>query len=125
MPAVNGDRSRERNIMKTTGKNRITCCLATVTLFAACGGQPATETSSNAAKRESAPPRAAALANAPGADIPFVVPPPRAGHPPFADFAWREFVALNWPVQLDQNGTPQRGAPDRTLSLGDAQNRPR
>jgi hypothetical protein len=68
--------------------------------------------------------RGPALAAVAGPDIPFVVPAPQAGHPPFADFAWREFIALNWPVEL-KSGTPVRGQADRTLTLGSAMNRPR
>jgi hypothetical protein len=68
---------------------------------------------------------AVATAPAPGPDIPFVVPPPQAGHKPFADFAWREFIALNWPSQTGSGGVPVRGQPDRTLQLGDALDRPR
>ena len=32
------------------------------------------------------------------------------------NFAWRAFIALNWPSML---GAADRGAPDRTKSLGD------
>jgi len=60
----------------------------------------------------------------PGADIPFVVPPPQQGHPTFAEFAWREFIALNWPSKMNGD-VPVRGEPDRALQLGDATDRPR
>jgi hypothetical protein len=37
--------------------------------------------------------------------------------PAFDNFAWRVFVALNWPSFLDEG---RRGQPDRTKTLGDA-----
>src|SRR6516165_3705921 len=36
--------------------------------------------------------------------------------PEFDNFAWRAFVALNWPSLID---AAHRGAPDRTKTLGD------
>jgi hypothetical protein len=35
--------------------------------------------------------------------------------PDFDNFAWRAFIALNWPARLDA----ERGIPDRGKSLGD------
>jgi hypothetical protein len=37
-----------------------------------------------------------------------------------AIFAWQEFVALNWPAQLQQNGRMVRGQPDPTAKFGQA-----
>ncbi|HSU99313.1 MAG TPA: hypothetical protein VLI91_04335, partial [Roseiarcus sp.] len=38
-------------------------------------------------------------------------------YPGFDNFAWRAFVALNWPSLTDPG---HRGEPDRTKTLGDA-----
>jgi len=99
----------------------------TILSVAACKpDETETKSSSTSTGMSTAAPQAAAPALTPpaGADIPFSVPPPQAGHVPFADFAWRSFIALNWPSQLNA-GLPVRGVPDRTLSVGDALDRPR
>jgi len=46
-------------------------------------------------------------------DVPSTKPDP---FPAFNNFAWRAFIALNWPALLDKN---HRGDPDRRRSLGD------
>jgi hypothetical protein len=46
-------------------------------------------------------------------DVPATRPDP---FPAFDNFAWRAFIALNWPSQLD---AADRGAPDRAKTLGD------
>ena len=46
-------------------------------------------------------------------DLPSTKPDP---FPAFDNFAWRAFVALNWPSRLDADG---RDVPDRAKSLGD------
>ncbi len=38
--------------------------------------------------------------------LPTQAPDPGAGFSEFSDFAWRQFVALNWPVLADQRGQP-------------------
>src|SRR6185436_3662253 len=99
----------------------------TILSVAACKpDETETKSSSTSTGMSTAAPQAAAPALTPpaGADIPFSVPPSQAGHVPFADFAWRSFIALNWPSQLNA-GLPVRGVPDRTLSVGDALDRPR
>jgi hypothetical protein len=90
-------------------------------------GSPDTTQTAEAERTAATAPTAMAVALTPaaGPDIPFVVPPPQAGHEPFADFAWREFIALNWPSQVGGGGAPVRGEPDRALQLGDALDRPR
>ena len=35
----------------------------------------------------------------------------------FDDFAWRSFIALNWPALLDSGGVPVRGSPDTQRSV--------
>lgn len=62
----------------------------------------------------------------PGPEIPFVVANPSSGHPGFADFAWREFIALNWPAAIDSaTKLPVRGQADTALQFGDEPSRPR
>src|SRR5271170_3438903 len=46
-------------------------------------------------------------------DAPSIKPDP---YPDFENFAWRAFIALNWPSLTD---SAHRGAPDRAKTLGD------
>lgn len=46
-------------------------------------------------------------------DIPLVPPAPQADTAAFANYAWKQFIALNWPVKADE-----RGVPDCTKPLG-------
>ncbi len=96
---------------------------------AACKREAVSDATTSTETATTANPPMAASAAAPltppaGPDIPFSVPAPQMGHVPFADFAWRSFIALNWPSQLN-GSVPVRGAPDRGLSVGDALDRPR
>ena len=47
-------------------------------------------------------------------DVPATKPDP---FPAFDNFAWRAFIAVNWPALLDD---AHRGAPDRAKTLGDS-----
>ena len=46
-------------------------------------------------------------------DAPSIKPDP---YPGFDNFAWRAFIALNWPSLTD---SAHRGEPDRAKTLGD------
>ena len=46
-------------------------------------------------------------------DAPSIKPDP---YPDFDNFAWRAFIALNWPSLTDP---AHRGVPDRAKTLGD------
>src|SRR5262245_38123221 len=46
-------------------------------------------------------------------DVPAIKPDP---YPDFDNFAWRAFIALNWPSLTDPG---HRGEPDRARTLGD------
>jgi hypothetical protein len=51
--------------------------------------------------------------------LPFVVPPPQAGHPAFDLFSWESFVALNWPAAIDPSThLPIRGMADTSPGAG-------
>jgi hypothetical protein len=71
-------------------------------------------------------PQAATIDPPPGPEIPYVVAHPELDHAGFAEFAWREFVALNWPAAIDQaTKLPVRGQADTALQFADQPSRPR
>src|SRR5918996_4839138 len=58
-------------------------------------------------------------------DLPYVVPArppgltPQQSRPWFDDFSWQSFIAINWPAKIGPDGTPIRGVPDLSKSIGD------
>lgn len=79
--------------------------LISASLLAACSRPPEesqTETSAPAATAEPVRPKVAI----PLCDFPLVAPAATASIAAFSDYAWREFLALNWPVKDGERGTP-------------------
>ena len=83
-----------------------------------CGGgiaQAPSETAEPPAVEESAAPRATAAVDPALCDLPQQPPSPQQDLAAFSDYAWRLFVALNWPAQAGE-----RGVPDCAAELGGA-----
>lgn len=100
------------------------CVLALIAVSACKKTETASATDTTSTVASEAPQAASTITPAPGPDIPFVVANAQTGHPAFADFAWREFVALNWPAAIDATTKlPVRGQADKALKFSDETSR--